>query len=115
MMRLPTSALSCRACRRRPRPPRAPAACGAAIVGQAALESGWGRREIAHPDGSTTFNVFGIKAGANWKGRVAEVTTTEYVDGQPQKVRARFRAYGSYEEACADYARLLTTNRATPQ
>ncbi len=85
------------------------------IVGQAALESGWGRREIAHPDGSTTFNVFGIKAGANWKGRVAEVTTTEYVDGQPQKVRARFRAYGSYEEACADYARLLTTNRATPQ
>ncbi|CAG2156351.1 Peptidoglycan hydrolase FlgJ [Cupriavidus yeoncheonensis] len=80
------------------------------IVGQAALESGWGRREIAHPDGSTTFNVFGIKAGANWKGRVAEVTTTEYVDGQPQKVRARFRAYGSYEEACADYARLLTNN-----
>lgn len=80
------------------------------IVGQAALESGWGRREIAHPDGSTTFNVFGIKAGANWKGRVAEVTTTEYVDGQPQKVRARFRAYGSYDEACADYARLLTNN-----
>ncbi len=80
------------------------------IVGQAALESGWGRREIAHPDGSTTFNVFGIKAGPNWKGNVAEVTTTEYVDGQPQKVRARFRAYGSYEEACADYARLLTTN-----
>jgi len=80
------------------------------IVGQAALESGWGRREITHADGSTTFNVFGIKAGANWKGRVAEITTTEYVDGQPQKVRAKFRAYGSYEEACADYARLLTTN-----
>lgn len=80
------------------------------IVGQAALESGWGRREITNPDGSTTFNVFGIKAGANWRGPVAEVTTTEYVDGQPQKVRARFRAYGSYDEACADYARLLTTN-----
>ncbi|WP_455286478.1 flagellar assembly peptidoglycan hydrolase FlgJ [Cupriavidus necator] len=80
------------------------------IVGQAALESGWGQREITHADGSTTFNVFGIKAGANWKGRVAEITTTEYVDGQPQKVRAKFRAYGSYDEACADYARLLTTN-----
>jgi len=80
------------------------------IVGQAALESGWGRREITHADGSTTFNVFGIKAGANWKGPVAEVLTTEYVDGQPQKVRARFRAYGSYDEACTDYARLLTTN-----
>ncbi|QET05417.1 MULTISPECIES: flagellar assembly peptidoglycan hydrolase FlgJ [Cupriavidus] len=80
------------------------------IVGQAALESGWGRREITNADGSTTFNVFGIKAGANWRGPVAEVMTTEYVDGQPQKVRARFRAYGSYDEACADYARLLTTN-----
>ncbi|WP_354677250.1 flagellar assembly peptidoglycan hydrolase FlgJ [Cupriavidus plantarum] len=80
------------------------------IVGQAALESGWGRREITNADGSTTFNVFGIKAGANWRGPVAEVMTTEYVDGQPQKVRAKFRAYGSYDEACADYARLLTTN-----
>ncbi|WP_354683262.1 flagellar assembly peptidoglycan hydrolase FlgJ [Cupriavidus necator] len=80
------------------------------IVGQAALESGWGQREITHPDGSTTFNVFGIKAGSHWKGRVAEITTTEYVDGQPQKVRAKFRAYGSYDEACADYARLLTNN-----
>jgi len=80
------------------------------ILGQAALESGWGRREISHPDGSTTHNVFGIKAGANWKGQVAEITTTEYVDGQPQKVRARFRAYGSYEEAFADYARLLSNN-----
>ncbi len=80
------------------------------IVGQAALESGWGQREILHGDGSTTFNVFGIKAGSGWKGRVAEITTTEYVDGQPQKVKAKFRAYGSYDEACADYARLLTSN-----
>ncbi|NOV24209.1 flagellar assembly peptidoglycan hydrolase FlgJ [Cupriavidus necator] len=80
------------------------------IVGQAALESGWGQREITHADGSTTFNVFGIKAGPSWKGRVAEITTTEYIDGQPQKVRAKFRAYGSYDEACADYARLLTSN-----
>lgn len=80
------------------------------ILAQAAHESGWGRREITHADGSTTHNVFGIKAGPNWKGPIAEITTTEYVDGQPQKVRARFRAYGSYEEAFADYARLLTTN-----
>ncbi|GAA0828992.1 flagellar assembly peptidoglycan hydrolase FlgJ [Cupriavidus pauculus] len=80
------------------------------IVGQAALESGWGRREIRNPDGSTTFNVFGIKAGANWKGPTTEILTTEYVDGQPQKVRAKFRAYGSYEEACNDYARLISNN-----
>ena len=89
---------------------RAEAATGipaAFMVAQAAHETGWGRKEIRHADGSTSFNLFGIKAGANWKGPVAEITTTEYVNGQPQKVVAKFRAYGSYEESFADYARLM--------
>lgn len=77
------------------------------ILGQAAHESGWGKREIRHRDGSNSHNLFGIKAGANWKGDVAEVTTTEYVNGQPRKVTARFRAYESYEAAFRDYAKLL--------
>jgi peptidoglycan hydrolase FlgJ len=80
------------------------------MVAQAAHESGWGRHEIKHRDGSTSYNVFGIKAGPNWKGPVAEVTTTEYVNGQPHKVKAKFRAYGSYEEAFTDYARLMKNN-----
>ncbi len=78
------------------------------MVAQAAHESGWGRREIKNADGSTSFNVFGIKAGGNWNGPVATVTTTEYVDGTPHKVAAKFRAYGSYEEAFRDYAKLMT-------
>lgn len=77
------------------------------MVSQAALETGWGRKEILHANGSTSFNLFGIKAGPNWKGPVAEVWTTEYVNGQPQRVKAQFRAYSSYEESFADYARLL--------
>lgn len=80
------------------------------MIGQAALESGWGRREIRHADGRTAHNLFGIKAGAGWRGPVAEVMTTEYVDGQPRKVMARFRAYASYEESFADYARLIGGN-----
>ncbi|HET7795637.1 MAG TPA: glucosaminidase domain-containing protein, partial [Rhizobacter sp.] len=52
------------------------------MVAQAAHESGWGRHEIKNPDGSTSFNVFGIKAGGNWKGPTTEVTTTEVIDGQ---------------------------------
>jgi flagellar protein FlgJ len=56
------------------------------MVAQAAHESGWGRREIKNADGSTSFNVFGIKAGAGWKGPVAEVTTTEYEGGVARKV-----------------------------
>ncbi len=77
------------------------------MVSQAALETGWGRKEIRHADGSPSFNLFGIKAGAHWKGPVAEVTTTEYVNGRPVKVTAKFRAYGSYAESFADYARLM--------
>ncbi len=77
------------------------------MISQAALETGWGRREIRHADGSSAHNLFGIKASPNWRGPVAEVTTTEYINGQPQKVTARFRAYASYAESFADYAKLI--------
>jgi flagellar protein FlgJ len=77
------------------------------MVSQAALETGWGRKEINHRDGSPSYNLFGIKAGASWRGPVAEVVTTEYINGKPQKVVAKFRAYGSYAESFADYARLM--------
>ena len=77
------------------------------MIAQAAHETGWGRKEIRHTDGSPSYNLFGIKAGAAWKGPVAEVTTTEYINGQPQKMVARFRAYASYADSFADYARLM--------
>lgn len=78
------------------------------MLGQAGHESGWGRREINMKDGSPSFNLFGIKAGPGWNGKVAEVTTTEYVNGVAQKTVAKFRAYGSYEESFRDYARLIS-------
>ncbi|CAN5294843.1 flagellar assembly peptidoglycan hydrolase FlgJ [soil metagenome] len=80
------------------------------MIAQAAHESGWGKREISNKDGSSSFNVFGIKATPGWTGKVAEVLTTEYVDGKAQKVTAKFRAYGSYEEAYKDYAKLMSSN-----
>ncbi|WP_447741793.1 flagellar assembly peptidoglycan hydrolase FlgJ [Variovorax boronicumulans] len=80
------------------------------ILAQAALESGWGKREIRADDGTQSFNLFGIKADKGWKGATVETTTTEYIDGEPQKVRAKFRAYASYEEAFTDYARFITRN-----
>ncbi len=80
------------------------------MVSQAALETGWGRKEIRHADGAPSFNLFGIKAGGSWKGPVAEITTTEYIDGRAQKVTAKFRAYGSYAESFADYARLMKSS-----
>jgi flagellar protein FlgJ len=80
------------------------------ILGQAALESGWGQREIMNADGTPSHNLFGIKAGSDWKGKVVNVTTTEYVDGTPQKTVQPFRAYGSYQEAFADYASVIGNN-----
>lgn len=80
------------------------------MVGQAGHETGWGKSEIRSSDGSNSFNLFGIKAGKGWTGKVAEITTTEYVDGVAQKVKAKFRAYDSYEDSFRDYARLITEN-----
>ena len=80
------------------------------MLGQAALESGWGKREILAADGSSSHNVFGIKAGAGWKGKVVETATTEYVNGVPERRIERFRAYDSYGDAFRDYAKTLTNN-----
>ncbi len=80
------------------------------ILSQAALESGWGKREIKRADGSTTHNIFGVKAGKDWTGPTVMARTTEYVNGVAQDVVQRFRAYSSYDDAVKDYASMLTSN-----
>ncbi|HEY9109256.1 MAG TPA: flagellar assembly peptidoglycan hydrolase FlgJ [Roseateles sp.] len=80
------------------------------MVAQAAHESGWGKREITGTDGTKSHNVFGIKATPGWTGRTVDVKTTEVINGQAVKVTAKFRAYGSYDEAFKDYARLISSN-----
>lgn len=80
------------------------------MLAQAALESGWGRHEVRGMDGQASRNLFGIKAGPNWKGATVAAWTTEYIDGKPHQTLARFRAYDSYSESFQDYARLLKNN-----
>lgn len=80
------------------------------MLGQAGHETGWGKSEIRTPDGGNSFNLFGIKAGKGWTGKVAEITTTEYIDGVARKVVAKFRAYDSYEDSFRDYARLINNS-----
>ncbi|WON73591.1 flagellar assembly peptidoglycan hydrolase FlgJ [Nitrosospira sp. Is2] len=80
------------------------------VLGQAALESGWGKRELRAPDGAPSHNLFGIKAGGNWSGRVVEAVTTEYVNGVARKTVEQFRAYDSYADAFRDYAKLLRSS-----
>jgi flagellar protein FlgJ len=80
------------------------------MMGQAALESGWGKREIRMKDGSPSHNLFGIKAGPGWKGKVATAVTTEYINGKPHAKVEKFRAYDSYADGFKDYANMLATN-----
>ena len=80
------------------------------MLGQAALETGWGKKEIIAADGSSAHNLFGIKAGANWSGRVVEARTTEYVNGVPHSRLEKFRAYDSYADAFKDYGSLIKNN-----
>jgi flagellar protein FlgJ len=80
------------------------------MIAQAAHETGWGRHEIRNADGTTSYNLFGIKAGPGWKGATTETTTTEYIGGKAHKVTQRFRAYNSYAESFSDYASTMKNN-----
>lgn len=80
------------------------------MLSQAALETGWGKREIRNADGSVSNNLFGIKAGPGWKGKVATAVTTEFINGVPRTRVEKFRAYDSPADSFKDYARLITTN-----
>ncbi|MFK3709332.1 MULTISPECIES: flagellar assembly peptidoglycan hydrolase FlgJ [Leclercia] len=80
------------------------------ILAQAALESGWGQRQIRRENGEPSFNIFGVKATGSWKGPTTEITTTEYENGEAKKVKAKFRVYSSYLEALSDYVGVLSRN-----
>ncbi len=77
------------------------------MLGQAALESGWGKREVVGVDGTASHNLFGIKATGGWTGKTVDAVTTEYVNGVAVKKVERFRAYDSYADSFADYAQLI--------
>ena len=73
-------------------------------VAQAILESGWGKSGLT----AKANNLFGIKAGTSWKGKVYNVATNEYLNGKYVTVIASFRAYASWAESIADHSALLT-------
>jgi peptidoglycan hydrolase FlgJ len=79
----------------------------AGILAQAALETGWGQRMPRNADGSSSFNMFGVKAGDGWTGARATADSMEVSNGVATPKRTAFRAYGSIEESVADFASLL--------
>ena len=78
-----------------------------ALLAQAALETGWGKAVIRKPDGSSSFNLFNIKADHRWQGGQVGKLTLEYRDGVAVKEQASFRAYDSYAHSFEDYTDFL--------
>ncbi|MGS7251945.1 MULTISPECIES: flagellar assembly peptidoglycan hydrolase FlgJ [Pseudomonas] len=80
------------------------------LVAQAALETGWGKSVMRNSDGSSSHNLFGIKASGNWQGDSARAITSEFRDGQFVKETAAFRSYDSYQDSFHDLVSLLQNN-----
>lgn len=81
-----------------------------AVMAQAALETGWGAHVMQRKDGSSSFNLFGIKSSGSWAGASVSRSTLEFESGVPQREIAKFRAYKDVAANFDDYAQLLTTN-----
>ena len=77
------------------------------MLAQAALETGWGQRMPRAADGSSSHNMFGIKAGDEWTGARATADSMEVINGVATPRRTTFRAYASVEESINDFANLL--------
>lgn len=81
-----------------------------AVLAQAALETQWGKHMPEHADGSSSNNLFGMKAGASWAGGRVNVPTLEFEAGVPVRRQAQFRSYATPAASFEDYARLVGEN-----
>lgn len=80
------------------------------LTAQAALETGWGRSPVRRADGSSTHNLFGIKAGTGWAGEVVQAMTTEVEQGQAVARSEAFRGYAGPSQSFDDLARLVSAS-----
>ncbi len=81
-----------------------------AIVAQAALETGWGRKVARDERGFSGNNPFNIKADSRWAGERVSVRTLEFEHGLPRPQMASFRAYPDLKSAFADYVQFMKGN-----
>ena len=80
------------------------------VIAQAALETGWGQKIIKDQQGSSSNNLFNIKADNRWDGEHIQKDTLEFEQGAMVKKSAPFRAYESLNDSFNDYANFLTNN-----
>ena len=77
------------------------------LIAHAALETGWGRSLPRTAEGQSSYNLFGIKAGASWGGAAVASSTQEFENGVAGTRVERFRAYASQDAGVRDYVQLL--------
>lgn len=82
----------------------------AALLAQAALETGWGRHIMPSGNGGTANNLFGIKTGKSWKGSSVNIGTLEFEQGVAVRKKDRFRSYDSLRDSFNDYVDFLRSN-----
>ncbi|MBL4606447.1 MAG: flagellar assembly peptidoglycan hydrolase FlgJ [Pseudomonadales bacterium] len=80
------------------------------LIAQAALETGWGKHLINKPNGSSSFNLFNIKAGPHWQGETVTKDVVEYRGGISMQQQSQFRAYNSFDESFKDYVNFIKEN-----
>ena len=80
------------------------------LIAQAALETNWGKSLPAGSAGSSSNNLFGIKAGRSWSGAATTANTVEYQAGKPKLVNASFRSYDSPHQSMQNYVDLIKGN-----
>ena len=80
------------------------------LLAQAALETNWGRSMPQGTGGSTSNNLFGIKATAAWSGPAVANSTQEYSSGVASTVKAQFRSYDSAGQCFQDYVDMLKSD-----
>lgn len=80
------------------------------VIAQAALETGWGQKIITDQQGTSSNNLFNIKANSGWQGKKVTKETLEFEGGAMVKQTAPFRAYSSINESVNDYINFLSNN-----
>jgi flagellar protein FlgJ len=80
-----------------------------AVLAIAALETGWGRHVLQNNKGESTHNYFGIKATGN-ESEYSENSTREFLDGDWQKVQAKFKTYDTVEESINGFTNFILEN-----
>jgi flagellum-specific peptidoglycan hydrolase FlgJ len=78
----------------------------AIILAVGALESGWGRSDLAQ-EGK---NHFGMKGKGTQGARYCS-PTQEFINGRPKRVKACFRAYENAEESYRDFVDWLRNDQ----